>query len=273
MPMPESATSNVTPTIGGMASAERRRRLTKPSVVNFVALPTRLSKTCLTRCESVSTQSSTPSSIVSDRCKPFASAFDANSAMTEFAIACREAGAYDSVSLPASILEWSRTSLRIAMSDDPDEAAVLTRPRWCRSRTECRSRSRAPRTPFIGVRISWLMVARNCDLAWLAASAASLATCSDATAASATRLCRMACLAVDENSLEARNMVIPNAAISVPSKTDTGVFCRKRTITMLPSSGTANKMNERPTSDKKKAAIAIPPQANTAYAVAYWPSR
>ena len=43
-----------------------------------------------------------------------------------------------------------------------------------RSRPECRSRSSAPRTPFIGVRISWLMVARNCDFARLAASAASL---------------------------------------------------------------------------------------------------
>ena len=28
-----------------------------------------------------------------------------------------------------------------------------------------------PMTPFIGVRISWLMFARNCDLARLAASA------------------------------------------------------------------------------------------------------
>lgn len=32
-----------------------------------------------------------------------------------------------------------------------------------------------PRTPFIGVRISWLMFARNSLLATLAASAASLA--------------------------------------------------------------------------------------------------
>ena len=31
-----------------------------------------------------------------------------------------------------------------------------------------------PRTPFIGVRISWLMLARNCDLVRLAASAVSL---------------------------------------------------------------------------------------------------
>ena len=34
-----------------------------------------------------------------------------------------------------------------------------------------------PTTPFIGVRISWLMLARNSLLAWLALSAASLARC------------------------------------------------------------------------------------------------
>ena len=43
------------------------------------------------------------------------------------------------------------------------------------SSCERRSRSSAPSTPFIGVRISWLIVARNCDLATLAASADSLA--------------------------------------------------------------------------------------------------
>ena len=34
-----------------------------------------------------------------------------------------------------------------------------------------------PRMPFIGVRISWLMFARNSDFARVAASAVSLATC------------------------------------------------------------------------------------------------
>ena len=38
-----------------------------------------------------------------------------------------------------------------------------------------------PSTPFIGVRISWLMVARNRDLARLAASAESLADLSSLT--------------------------------------------------------------------------------------------
>ncbi len=44
-----------------------------------------------------------------------------------------------------------------------------------------------PSTPFIGVRISWLMLARNCDFDRLAASAISLAARSSATAPSRSR--------------------------------------------------------------------------------------
>ncbi len=40
-----------------------------------------------------------------------------------------------------------------------------------------------PRTPFRGVRISWLMVAKNSLLAWLAASARSSASASAASEA------------------------------------------------------------------------------------------
>ena len=52
------------------------------------------------------------------------------------------------------IRAWSRRS----------GAAVSSSP-WCSST------SIMPSTPFIGVRISWLMVARKVDLAWVAASA------------------------------------------------------------------------------------------------------
>ena len=41
-----------------------------------------------------------------------------------------------------------------------------------------------PITPFIGVRISWLMLARNCDFAWAASSALFLAARSSVLASS-----------------------------------------------------------------------------------------
>ena len=44
------------------------------------------------------------------------------------------------------------------------------------------SRSDMPMIAFIGVRISWLMLARKSDLAWVAASAATLARSSSASA-------------------------------------------------------------------------------------------
>ena len=63
----------------------------------------------------------------------------------------------------------------IESSDSPELRTVSTNDRCCESIDVSRSISVRPSTPFIGVRISWLMFARNSDLALLAASADSLA--------------------------------------------------------------------------------------------------
>ena len=80
-----------------------------------------------------------------------------------------------SSSLPASTFEKSRMSLMICSSASAECEMVCDRCR-CRgvSSVACSS-SDMPMTPFIGVRISWLMRARNSLLALLARSAASLA--------------------------------------------------------------------------------------------------
>ncbi len=67
-------------------------------------------------------------------------------------------------------------SLMIANRDSPD--CWIVRVRWrCRVSNAVVSKSSVmPRTPFMGVRISWLMLARNCDFVRLAASATSLAS-------------------------------------------------------------------------------------------------
>ncbi len=65
------------------------------------------------------------------------------------------------------------------MTVSSESAELLTRPRYSRCRgvsSVSRASSVMPMMPFIGVRISWLMLARNSLLARLAASAASLAT-------------------------------------------------------------------------------------------------
>ena len=105
------------------------------------------------------------------------------------------------------------------------------------------------------------MVARNCDFARFAASAASLATFSEAAARSTSRLCRIARTVVLPNSLEARSIVTPNRAISTASGSDTRPSVQSVTAMMPPSSGTASRRNDRPISAMNSAATAIEPQA------------
>jgi hypothetical protein len=73
--------------------------------------------------------------------------------------------------LPASIFEMSRMSLITASSAAPLLRAVVTYSRWSGERGVSARRLIIPRTAFRGVRISWLMLARNSLLEWLASSA------------------------------------------------------------------------------------------------------
>ena len=79
-----------------------------------------------------------------------------------------------SSSLPASILEKSRMSLRIDSSESADDLTMFWYSRCSAVRSVLSSSSVMPRMPFIGVRISWLILARKLLLAPLAASAAFL---------------------------------------------------------------------------------------------------
>ena len=75
-------------------------------------------------------------------------------------------------SFPASIFEKSSTSLMMASRFLPELCTVSAYLRWTLDRPVSSNSSVMPKTPFMGVRISWLMRARNELLAWLAASAA-----------------------------------------------------------------------------------------------------
>ena len=77
-----------------------------------------------------------------------------------------------SSSFSASIFEKSSTSPMICNSDCAEPSAVATIWRCCGLSSVRASTSSMPVTPIIGVRISWLMAARNVDFAWLARSAA-----------------------------------------------------------------------------------------------------
>ena len=181
MPMPVSRTSARSHSEPSRAIG-RIARTTSPSSVNLTALPTRLLRICRSRTGSPRIwrgRSSERSHITSS---DFSCAGAAISWMTSSASWQIETGIRSSVSLPASIFEKSRMSLMITRSASPERWTVSASCRcWPVRRVASRS-SDIPITPFIGVRISWLMFARNCDFDRFASSAASLASrnaCSD----------------------------------------------------------------------------------------------
>ena len=76
---------------------------------------------------------------------------------------------------PASIFDRSRISLRMPRSALPELRTVSAYSR-CSAVSEVSRRSPVmPSTPFMGVRISWLIMARKSLLARAACSAATLA--------------------------------------------------------------------------------------------------
>jgi hypothetical protein len=87
----------------------------------------------------------------------------------------RSMSTFSSSSLPASILEKSSRSLMMPSRFCPSAARSRRTCAACWSARFRSSSSVMPSTPFIGVRISWLMRARNELFAWFAASAASRA--------------------------------------------------------------------------------------------------
>jgi len=77
--------------------------------------------------------------------------------------------------LPASIFEKSKISLMMLSRASPERLMILTDSLCSALSGVFNSRLTKPNTPFNGVRISWLMVAKKSLLARVALSAASLA--------------------------------------------------------------------------------------------------
>ena len=80
-------------------------------------------------------------------------------------------GAASSSARPASILDRSSMSDRMPLRDRPDAAISSAISRWLALRGVFSRVPAMATTPFRGVRSSWLILARNWDLAMLAASA------------------------------------------------------------------------------------------------------
>ncbi len=170
MPMPLSRTLNRSIAASLSLVRHSTRTSTDPTAVNFTALLTRLTSACINRVGSPARASGAPSaSTISS--SPLRRAPSTTMATLRDNTVRSEKSTRSSSSLPDSIFERSRMSLIRCSRWWAASAILLTRSRISGSCTSRISRCAIPITAFSGVRISWLMLARNALFARLAASA------------------------------------------------------------------------------------------------------
>ena len=146
-----------------------------PLSVNLMALPTRLITIWRSRLESPRTISGTSGATSHSNSSPFSSARTANVFSVDSKLSRRLKSSASRSIFPASIFEKSRMSLITVSRESPDIFTVSRYSRCSGVSSVSSARSVIPITPFSGVRISWLMLAKNSLFARLAASAASRA--------------------------------------------------------------------------------------------------
>ena len=160
--------------------------------MNLMALPVRLVSTWRTRFASPRTIAGTESSMIAASVEPLG--LGGRAQQVDHVVDDRAAGRTSTSSTsswPDSILEKSRIALMTLSSASPARLSVCAKTRWSGSSSVSSRSSVQPITPLIGVRISWLMLARKSDLsreasvAWSRASTiAASASASAVTSAS-----------------------------------------------------------------------------------------
>ena len=178
--MSSTSTTSRNAAVSCGADSTAARSTTPPCCVNFTALARRLCSTCRSFVSSVTMKQG-----CWHNCVPRASAGSFSSArilnITSKSLSNSPRSKVDSSKeiLLASIFEISRISVISDSRCSPLRMMVLTNWLCCSVRSRSRRRSWAnPRMAFIGVRISWDMLARNRLFARFALSAATLASSS-----------------------------------------------------------------------------------------------
>ena len=164
MPIPVSRTSKRTATAPSPDSARVTRRTTSPLSVNLTALPTRLVRTCRSRPGSPRSALGTSWRMRQSSSSPLAWAASAKDPRTSRTARRRSKSTISRSTRPASIFEKSRMSLMISSRARPEWSITSAYSRCSGVRLVSRRRRVMPMTPFMGVRISWLMLATNSDL-------------------------------------------------------------------------------------------------------------
>ena len=153
----------------------------RPACVNLTALLLRLMSTCCKRVGSPMRSVGTPGSISHTSVSSFSCARPATISMTFSSSSLSEKPVRSSSSCEASTLDRSRMSLIRLSRLSPARRKICTYLSCSGDSGVLASRSAMPMIAFIGVRISWLMLARKSDLVRLALSAAALACLSSSS--------------------------------------------------------------------------------------------
>ena len=169
--MPQSATSKRSRRVPSGPSVTERKTVISPSSENLTAFPTRLMRIWRRRTGSPWIWSGTPLAGWRMRLRFLASAMLTSKCSTLSIRSARSKSVLSISSLPASSFDWSRISFKIVNRTPPDSLMVCTLCRCSGDSDSINNRSAMPRIPAIGVRISWLIVARKVDFAAFAASA------------------------------------------------------------------------------------------------------
>ena len=181
MPMPVSRTDPRSSVVPASSSCHVRLTHTSPSVVNLTALLIRFTSTWRSRALSPMIRRGTASSIQYSRSTPLSRAAPQHRSSASSRHAASSNGSRSSSNWPDSSREKSRMPLISAIKVSPLVRMIPAYSSCAGDSGVCSSRSLMPITAFIGVRISWLMLARNSALARLPASAASRAAISSAS--------------------------------------------------------------------------------------------
>mmetsp|Transcript_7332 Transcript_7332/g.22427 ORF Transcript_7332/g.22427 Transcript_7332/m.22427 type:complete len:404 (+) Transcript_7332:295-1506(+) len=179
MPMPESYTLNRNVLCVLVSSSSSTSTYTWPVLVNLMALDSRLSRIWRRRSGSPMTSVRVSGPMKEHISSPLLSARDATESTASSMTPRTSKSTHTSSSFPASTLVRSRMSL-MSSSSDCDEMRICSVNLRCSAvRAVSMTSWFMPMMTLSGVRISCDMVARNCDLASLAACAwKSSASCS-----------------------------------------------------------------------------------------------
>ena len=229
--MPVSATDISIVAAPSAAPRHRAAIATCPEPVNLIALLIRLSTTWRSRASSPTSAAGIWSSTMARTSSPFLSACPSKMLTTSSTSAGSEKACASSSTLPASSLERSRMSLSRRSRLLLESWIEMARCSDSLSSFEFASTADNPITAFIGVRISWLIIARNSDFARLAAVAACSCPRSRSARPCRSRCARVSIILCQSSSVTRRMPQTIRPAASAEKRRCSEIRCRWPSVT------------------------------------------